>query len=62
MKVKKFTPRVLQVTHIGEARQYLEDIRNADRLYTCEHGHTECATIEGGPCSDEIATIFNFEG
>ena len=57
----RFTPQVLQVTTAEKARKFLADMKRADRLYTCEHGHCECSTIERGPCCDEIATVFEIE-
>ena len=39
----------------GERREYSCRVARRANADPCEHGHMDCALIEGGPCENEVA-------
>lgn len=44
------------------AHRYADRIADADMLYSCRHGHLDCALVDGGTCVDEALTAHESHG
>lgn len=45
-----------------EAEAYIEQVNSLYHdSFSCKYGHFDCATHEGGPCSDELHGQFNLD-
>ena len=40
------------------AEAFMREYYDGANDCSCEHGHLDCSTYEGGPCMDEVLTNF----